>query len=289
MQKIHYINQDESILISYEKQTPPHDMTVNHFHDSYEIYYLLSGERYYFIKDRTYHIVKGSLVFINTYELHRTLDAHVPSWERILINFKPGFLISDDTDRIGRLVSLFSTGSNILRFPVKEQTMIEELLFKLLSETDNSNTCFEEMLAAYLIQLLVFSSRFIGQNTISVNSSNHYIHKKAAPIVQYINSHYMEPLSLNSLAELFYMSPYYLCKVFKESTGFSFVEYLNQIRIKEAQILLSSLDSSIIEISQKVGFGSVSQFGRVFKDISGVSPLKYRKKTQQIKTITKYT
>jgi len=87
IKNIYYINQDESILISYEKQTPPYNMTTNHFHDSYELYYLLSGERYYFIKDRTYHIVKGSLVFINRYELHKTLDAYIPSWERILINF----------------------------------------------------------------------------------------------------------------------------------------------------------------------------------------------------------
>lgn len=280
MQKIHYTNKDESILVSYEKQTPPIEMTKNHFHDSYEMYYLLSGERNYFIRDRAYHIVKGSLVFINMYELHRTLDANTPSLERILINFKPGFLLSGDTDKTARLVSLFGTGKNVLTFPVKEQTVIEELLFKLLNEADSVNTGFEEMLSAYLIQLLVISSRFIEQNTISVDASIHYIHKKAAPIVQYINSHYMEPLSLNTLAELFYLSPYYLCKVFKESTGFTFIEYLNQIRVREAQTLLRRSGFSVMEVSGKVGFGSVSQFGRVFKEISGVSPLKYRKKTQ---------
>jgi AraC-like DNA-binding protein len=255
-------------------------MTRNLFHDSYEMYYLISGVRNYFIKDRTYHIVKGNLVFINMYELHRTLDAEVPSWERILINFKPGFLMSDDTDRISRLVSLFGTRNNVLTFPVKEQTMIEQLLFKLLSETNGVNTGFEEMLAAYLIELLVFSSRFVEQNTISMDSSIHYIHKKAAPIVQFINLHYMEPLSLNTLAELFYLSPYYLCKVFKESTGFTFIEYLNQIRVREAQTLLRTSGFNVMGISEKVGFGSVSQFGRVFKDITEVSPLKYRRKTR---------
>jgi len=282
MQKINYANQNGSIMISYEKQTPPLNMPRDHFHDSYEMYYLLSGERYYFIKDRTYHIVKGNLVLINRYELHRTLDANVPSWERILINFRPEFLVSDNTDRIKRLVSVFNAGSSVLSFTVKGQTIIEDILFKLLGEADSANSNFEEMLAAYLIQLLVFTSRFAGQNTLSADSFIHYIHKKAIPIVQFINSHYMEPLSLNTLAKLFYMSPYYLCKVFKESTGFTCIEYLNQVRVKEAQTLLRRSDSNVTEVSEKVGFGSVSQFGRVFKEISGVSPLKYRKKTKKI-------
>jgi len=192
--------------------------------------------------------------------------------------------MSGNKDRIGKLVSLFNTGSNILSFPVKEQTMIEELLFKMVSEVNSANTGYEEMFASYLIQLLMICNRYIEQNTISVDSSIHCIHKKVAPIVQFINSHYMKPLSLGALAKLYNMSPYYLCKVFKESTGFTFTEYLSQIRVKEAQTLLRRSGSSITEVSEKVGFGSVSQFGRVFKEISGVSPLKYRKKTQYANT-----
>lgn len=277
MQKINYANRNGSMMISYQRQTPPLNMPRDHFHDSYEMYYLLSGERYYFIRDKTYHIVKGNLVLIDRYDLHRTLDANISSWERILINFKPEFLMPENADGIKRLVSMFNTGSSVLSFTVKGQTIIEDILFKLLAEAEGANTSFEEMLAAYLIQLLVFISRYTEQNTLSSDSCVHYVHKRAIPIVQYINSHYMEPLSLNMLAKLFYMSPYYLCKVFKESTGFTCIEYLNQIRVKEAQTLLRRTDSSVTEVSGRVGFGSVSQFGRVFKEISGVSPLIYRK------------
>jgi len=79
------------------------------------------------------------------------------------------------------------------------------------------------------------------------------------------------------LAEKFYLSPYYICKIFKESTGFTFIEYLNKMRVKEAQKLLRAKGSTVLGISEKVGFGSVSNFGRVFKEISGVSPLNFRK------------
>lgn len=279
MRNIHYSNPKDSILVSYEKQSPPLNMPRNHFHDSYEMYYLLSGERYYFIKDKTYHILKGNLVFIDRYDLHRTLDADITSWERILINLKPEFLLSDDAERIKRLVSIFNNGSSVLSLTIKEQSIVEDFLFKMLSEAENKEISFEDMIAANLIQLLSYVLRLKSINALSSDSSINYINKKATPIIQYINKHYMDPLSLELLAKLFYMSPYYLCKVFKKSTGFTLIEYLNQIRVKEAQTLLRGSGLNVTEVAEKVGFGSVSQFGRVFKEISGVSPLKYRKQT----------
>lgn len=63
----------------------------------------------------------------------------------------------------------------------------------------------------------------------------------------------MDPLSLNMLAEKFYLSPYYICKIFKESTGFTFIEYLNKMRVKEAQKLLRAKGSTVLGISEKVG------------------------------------
>lgn len=279
MRKMNYSNPRGSILISYEKQTPPLNMPRSHFHDSYEMYYLLSGERYYFIKDKTYRILKGNLVFIDRYDLHRTLDADITSWERILINFKPEFLLSDDAERIKRLVSIFNASSSVLSLTLKEQSIVEDLLFKMLGETDSQEAAFEEMIAAYLIQLLSYIKRLRNINSLSSDSCINYIHKNVSPIIHYINTHYKDPLSLDLLAKLFYMSPYYLCKVFKKSTGFTFIEYLNQLRVKEAQTLLRDSGLNVTEVAEKVGFGSVSQFGRVFKEISGVSPLKYRKQT----------
>jgi len=59
--------------------------------------------------------------------------------------------------------------------------------------------------------------------------------------------------------------------------GFSFVEYLNGVRIKEAQNLLLKTDMSIVDISQTVGYKSLTHFGRVFKNVTGSSPRHYKK------------
>ncbi len=277
MRNVHFTNHDESILVYYEKQTGRLSMPTNHFHDTYEIYYLLSGSKNYFIKDRTYPVSEGSLVFINRFDLHRTIDAGVPSCARFLINFKPFFLPAEDKDRKNKLLLPFTSDIGVVPLTFRDRTFVEDLLLKMYNEINNADTGFEEMLVSYLLQLLVFSARFLEQNSDSHSAFTNSAHEKAAPIVQYINAHFMEPLTLDSLSRSFYLSPYYMCKIFKEYTGFTFIEYLNNLRVKEAQRLLRERKYSIMEISEKVGFGSISHFGRVFKSVTGIPPLNYRK------------
>jgi YesN/AraC family two-component response regulator len=87
----------------------------------------------------------------------------------------------------------------------------------------------------------------------------------------------MQELSLYLLAEKFYVSPYYLSRFFKEATGFTFVEYVNSVRIKEAKKLLERTTMKVSLVAKKVGFGSVTHFGRVFKSVTGYVPLYFRK------------
>jgi len=104
------------------------------------------------------------------------------------------------------------------------------------------------------------------------------MHDRISEIVRYINQHYMEEISLPRLAEKFYVSLYYLSRFFKEATGFTFVEYVNSVRIAEAKKLLEQSSMKVNSIAKRVGFGSVTHFGRVFKSVTGHAPLYYRKR-----------
>ncbi len=278
MRNVQFLSRNESLLISFEKQTGALSMPVYHFHDTYELYYLFSGKKYYFIKDRTYLVSEGNLVFINRHDLHRTIDAGAPVCDRLLINFKPDLVFAEDRSRLNKLLAPFTGETGVIVLPFKDRTFVEGLLLKMYAEISDAGTGFEDMLASYLIQLLVFSARFVEQNVTAADTLPNSAHEKAAPIVHYINAHFMEPLTLNSISRLFYISPYYLCKVFKEYTGFTFIEYLNNLRVKEAQKLFQKHKSCrITDVSEKVGFGSISHFGRVFKSVTGISPVNYRK------------
>lgn len=92
----------------------------------------------------------------------------------------------------------------------------------------------------------------------------------------YIEQHYEEDIDLTWLAEKLHVSPSYLSKIFKKTLGINFVDYLNNVRIERAKFLLSHTNSSIVEISQQVGYSTHKYFSYVFKKYTNNSPTEYR-------------
>src|SRR5690349_2641501 len=111
-----------------------YSMPANHFHDHYEIYYLLSGKRYYFIQDRSYFMQEGDLVFIDKNKLHKTLDANALPHERILLSFYDAWIPSLGQDSHSLLLTPFHQKQTIFSLSGANRTLVENLLFSLLRE-----------------------------------------------------------------------------------------------------------------------------------------------------------
>jgi YesN/AraC family two-component response regulator len=154
---------------------------------------------------------------------------------------------------------------------------VEELFTQMLQEFQKKDTGYLLSLQAFSLQLLIFIGRYLeSHQTVSFEHPSP-MHEKVSEIARYINNHYMDALSLETLARHFYISPSYLSKVFKRVTNFTFVEYLNNVRVKEAKRLLIESRMKIVKIAEEVGFGSITHFGRIFKEITGNPPMYYRK------------
>jgi two-component system, response regulator YesN len=97
-------------------------------------------------------------------------------------------------------------------------------------------------------------------------------------IMQYIREHYSEPLTLKDVAKHFHFNPSYLSSYFSTHNNEGFIEYLNRIRIEEAEKLLANHTAPISEISSMVGYSDHSYFCKVFKKATGSSPSQYRRK-----------
>ncbi|WP_080832712.1 helix-turn-helix domain-containing protein [Cohnella massiliensis] len=96
-------------------------------------------------------------------------------------------------------------------------------------------------------------------------------------MLRYIGEHFQESdLSLDRLAHEFQLSPTYISKQFKEHTGSNFIDYLIEIRIREAQRLLSGKDMKVNEIAEAVGYMNARSFLRTFKKYAGMTPMEYR-------------
>ena len=94
--------------------------------------------------------------------------------------------------------------------------------------------------------------------------------------IRYISGNYSQNLTLEDLAEHVNLNPSYFSSLFKQSTGSSFREYLNMVRIEESKRLLANTDYSIIDISLAVGFEDQSYFSKVFKKYTGLTPKQFR-------------
>lgn len=95
-------------------------------------------------------------------------------------------------------------------------------------------------------------------------------------VIEYIKSNYRKHMSLEDIAASTYLSKTYLSSLFKKETGYSISEYINIVRIDRSKSLLMEENMSIIEIANLCGFEDQSYFTKVFKNIVGITPKKYR-------------
>ncbi|MBQ0073232.1 MAG: helix-turn-helix domain-containing protein [Prevotella sp.] len=116
-----------------------------------------------------------------------------------------------------------------------------------------------------------------------VLSSSSYAHveipvtsRRVQKIKDHIDQHYSEEIRMETLSGLVSMTPNALSRFFKQHTNLSISEYINEVRIGHATLLLVDSSQTIIEISYKCGFNTISNFNRTFKAIKGVTPTEFR-------------
>jgi AraC-like DNA-binding protein/ligand-binding sensor protein len=92
----------------------------------------------------------------------------------------------------------------------------------------------------------------------------------------YIVGHQADPIDLGDVAKAMHVSTFYFCKMFKKATGLTFTEYLGRVRIERAKTQLLNPNRRVSEIAYDVGFQSLTHFNRVFRQVAGQSPTKFR-------------
>ncbi|EES71231.1 response regulator receiver domain protein [Paenibacillus sp. oral taxon 786 str. D14] len=128
---------------------------------------------------------------------------------------------------------------------------------------------FEQMSSAYRT---VFEQRLGGGTNASFKGYSQLIRN----ILEYIEHHYQDSLSLKLFADLFQVSPNYVSRLFKEEVGQGLFDYINELRINKAKELLKDYRYKIYEVAEKVGFSNQAHFAIVFNKYTGVSPKQYR-------------
>ncbi len=244
----------------------------NHFHYRYEIYYFISGNAKYFIDDKTYILNPGNLLMINDSQLHRVILQPDEDYERITIHFNHN-LIRNVTHPDLNLIKCFeekdkNKGDLLdLSHDPDFSDAIFSLKEKFATDTPENIT----LRLTGLIDLLTLIKRhYEGDNFIEPIESS----SRIKPVLDYINSHLSQPITLELLEQKFYINKYYLSRLFKRSTTYTFHEYITYKRMLLAKELINK-GMSFSEVAERVGYNSYSCFFRSFKQLTGMSPSEY--------------
>ena len=255
------------------------EMPCFHIHHKYEIYYEIEGTRRYFIEDAAYIVNAGSVVLIGDNQIHKTASVGDTPSSRIVLNFSAEYLgkIAEIFPEVDFFSFLSEEHNHLLsNITVKQQNHIYSMLQQLLELQEQTSAEGEAvrkmLLATLLLELKDLCKQQQAQGGENCRVSNHIVEQ----IQTYIAEHYAEKLTLTGIASQFYISPYYLSRLFKKSINLSLIEYINGVRIKAAQNLIEKTNESISDISEKTGFLTTAHFRRVFKDATGLSPQQYR-------------
>lgn len=248
-----------------------------HIHDRYEIYYFLSGDVTYFIEGQGYSLNKHDLLVINTGELHRPIFNSSSRYERITVHFRPEY-ISSFQQKDYNLLYCFERrklghhnridGSDIIDNHIDRYfENIKKYAMECLRESDL-------MIKTYFLQMLVSLNRIFAEKKTAPENTMAY-DEKIVGILDYINNHLHEQITLDLLEEKFYVSKYYLCHLFRKNTGVTVGEYIAYKRILKAKELLIR-GTPVLETCHAVGFRDYSNFYKTFRRLEGVSPREYK-------------
>ena len=244
-------------------------MHSHHFHDIYEIYYMVSGRCQYLIDDREYEINMGDVVLIPEGVVHKTKYGEKPH-RRLLIECSIHFIPETLRERI--------TSSVFLCRSSRETQQIYELLQKIEAEYKRDDFLTQESLKSYMSLLFITLAR--SENTIGLGETKNPIISKA---VSYIRSNFNSDITLSEVAKSHFISPEHLSRTFKKEMGVGFSDFLTLVRLQKAENLLKKRDDkSISEIAYSCGFNDSNYFSDKFKKAYGISPLQYSKKHKNV-------
>lgn len=264
----------------YEKQGAPLGAMAFHYHNFYEIIYVLEGEYSSMVENQIYHMKKGDFLLINCNVMHRYYyeEKTQNSSKRIILWITEKMLTSLGDENVNLKACFEGEKQCAYHFPVYFEEMLRNFLMKLAMPEILGITLPGAKLVLDKGCLTLF---FVYLNGLCKQKENQLIAENMTenPFVdivsKYIEQHIEEAILVEDLAETVHMSKYHFLRKFKNLTGVTAHTFLIQKRlIKACEYLKEGM--SITQVYQLVGFQDYSAFLRNFKAVFGVAPRQYK-------------
>lgn len=263
---------DLPVFFNAYRQTT--QLIPSHWHNHLEVIYILDGAMEIVTSETSYTIKAKDMFVINSGAVHLTRIHHTTSVLLLQIPY----------DLINHAIKDMDDRSFRAYFPY-DHFQFDEAYLKMVAYLQELDQLYKEQAPGYPFLFNSTLQQFLYQLYV-----HHSVHKALVPIppmgkqrhhlkkaIDYINQHYQEPMSLKTIASHLALNPEYFCRLFKKHMGFTFLEYLNQIRLTHIYEDLIQTDDTITQIQERHGFTNYKVFNRTFKESYGCTPSEARK------------
>jgi len=249
----------------------------DHWHSAVEIIMPIEGDYRVETCNTRFNLKEGDILVIPPGELHKI--NYQNEGVRIILQFEMSLLNKlKDTINILHLM-LLPQMITFDKSPISQKAL-ENILFEISDEYFKKQDFYETIIFSKLIEMFVIMARdsqvlenlLVDYKTIK---RKEYI-QKFNLCLDHINNFYNNDLKLEEIAKIASFSKFHFVRLFKQFANKSFYEYLISVRIRNAEVLLSTSVMPITEVAMESGFNSISTFNRIFKEVEGITPSEFR-------------
>ena len=264
--------------VCIQKLTNNH--TKLHIHEFIELVYTQSGEGWHEINGERFEVSKGDIIFINYGNDHVIHSDTGMVYYNIL--FTPGFLSTELTSSRNAfdllMLSSFKCFSQTdvhpkFTYTGDELLLTETVISQMHNEYINKKTGYDEVLKSYMTILM--TSIFRKMETLSPLPEKSKI---PAEMLEFIENHYREKITINTLANRCFYNPSYFSRIFKETYGMTLTQYISEKRFDKARELLKTTKMTVEQIAIMSGYKNTAAIYKQFKTKLGITPHEFRTK-----------
>ncbi|MGM9552996.1 MAG: AraC family transcriptional regulator [Faecousia sp.] len=262
--------------------TPEHSVVTTHWHEEAEWTLITRGGCAYRIDLVDYEVKEGDILFVPPLMLHSIFLNGAEEMRSETYVFHLNFLGGNSTDICSTrylapmLRQEFSMPCRISpEHPA--YSALRQCFRQLAPLYDEAAFGYELALKSLLLQSVFLLLRYSEKNrSADVGRPS----EKLKNVLDYIELHFAEAISVSQLAKLCYFSEYHFMRFFKKHMSMTCVEYINNLRLEKAVERFEQGNTSITEVAMSVGFGNLSYFHRAFKKKYHMTPLSFMKELQ---------
>lgn len=253
-----------------------------HYHPEVELVYITNGYGNRYVGNHISRFEEGDLILMGPNVPHFGYEFGLQGInEEIVVQFKEKLLSAsiETIPEFEAIRALISTAKSGISFHGETKKIVGQELIRM--ETKKP---FERLL--HILKILETLSQSKEFDVLNANGVTLIIQNqeddRLNQVYQYVKEHYEFEITLDQISNIAHMTVPAFCRYFKKYTQKTFIEFVNEFRVRQAIRLIAAGSKSITEIAAEVGFNNFSHFSKQFKRVTGKSPSAYRKAMHQI-------